>query len=222
MGACVGPTCNTRLLPPPPSPPVPVSLPQWLWVTGKGTGLLLVSSRLIHSSKGFPGLWSSNITRPLVTSDGSPLTIGERPCKCAGVRDNVLGGNRGGWGMGGGGLEPERGGMSGGRGIICKSKFLASLLSWEKTMRPLYLNLHTHSTLPAFCNNYRLMIRSSLKDWQSMKKVHTCVAKWWYSEVKVHHRYQRHWRQICHRYQRHRRQILPPFLLVLLIPVANL
>jgi hypothetical protein len=32
-----------------------------------------------------------------------------------------------------------------------------------------------------------------------------------YSQVKVHHRYQRHWRQI-----------LPPVLLVLLIPVANL
>jgi hypothetical protein len=29
-------------------------------------------------------------------------------------------------------------------------------------------------------------------------------------------------RHICHRYQRHRRQILPPVLLVLLIPVANL
>ncbi len=28
--------------------------------------------------------------------------------------------------------------------------------------------------------------------------------------------------QICHRYQRHRRQILPPVLLVLLTPVANL
>ncbi len=38
-----------------------------------------------------------------------------------------------------------------------------------------------------------------------------------YSQVKVHHR-----RQICHRCQRHRRQILPPVLLVLLIPAANL
>ena len=43
-----------------------------------------------------------------------------------------------------------------------------------------------------------------------------------YSQAKVHHRYQRHWWQICHRYQRHRWQILPPFSLVLLIPVANL
>ncbi len=54
-----------------------------------------------------------------------------------------------------------------------------------------------------------------------------------YSQVKVHHRYQRHRWQICHRcqrhrrqncrrYQRHRRQILPPVSLVLLIPVANL
>ncbi len=65
-----------------------------------------------------------------------------------------------------------------------------------------------------------------------------------YSQVKVHHRYQRHrwqichqcqwhrrqnWsqyqqhrKQICHRYQRHRRQILPPVSLVLLILVANL
>ncbi len=43
-----------------------------------------------------------------------------------------------------------------------------------------------------------------------------------YSQVKVHHRYQWHRRQICHRYQRHRRQILPPVPLVLLIPVANL
>ncbi len=53
-----------------------------------------------------------------------------------------------------------------------------------------------------------------------------------YSQLKVDHRYQRHRRQncrryqrhqwqICHRYQRHRRQILPPFSLVLLIPVAN-
>ncbi len=54
-----------------------------------------------------------------------------------------------------------------------------------------------------------------------------------YSQLKVDHRYQRHRRQncrryqrhrwqICHWYQRHRRQILPPVLLVLLIPVANL
>ncbi len=54
-----------------------------------------------------------------------------------------------------------------------------------------------------------------------------------YSQVKVHHRcqrhqwqichrYQRHRRQICQRYQRHRRQILPPVPLVLLTPVANL
>ncbi len=43
-----------------------------------------------------------------------------------------------------------------------------------------------------------------------------------YSQVKVHHRYQRHWWQICHRCQRHRRQIVPPISLVLLIPVANL
>jgi hypothetical protein len=62
--------------------------------------------------------------------------------------------------------------------------------------------------------------------------------------LKVHHRYQRHRRQICHRcqrhrrqnccwyqrhrwqichgYQRHRWQIFPPFSLALLIPVANL
>ncbi len=30
---------------------------------------------------------------------------------------------------------------------------------------------------------------------------------WRYAQAKVHHRYQRHRRQICHRYQRHRRQI---------------
>ncbi len=52
------------------------------------------------------------------------------------------------------------------------------------------------------------------------------------SQVKVHHRcqrhrwqichwYQRHRRQVCHRYQRHRRQILPPVPLMLLTPVAN-
>ncbi len=42
-----------------------------------------------------------------------------------------------------------------------------------------------------------------------------------YSQVKVHHRCQRHRWQICHRYQRHRLQILPPVPLVLLTPVAN-
>ncbi len=42
------------------------------------------------------------------------------------------------------------------------------------------------------------------------------------SQLKVDHRYQWHWWQICHRHQRHRRQILPPVSLVLLIPVANL
>jgi hypothetical protein len=42
-----------------------------------------------------------------------------------------------------------------------------------------------------------------------------------YSQVKVHHWYQRHRWQICHQYQRQRRQIFPPFLLALLIPVAN-
>jgi hypothetical protein len=48
-----------------------------------------------------------------VITDGSPITIGEHPCKHAGAGDNILGGNRGGEGMGGGG-GPERGGMSGG------------------------------------------------------------------------------------------------------------
>ncbi len=43
-----------------------------------------------------------------------------------------------------------------------------------------------------------------------------------YSQVKVHHRCQRHRRQICHRCQQHRWQILPPVLLVLLTPEANL
>ncbi len=43
-----------------------------------------------------------------------------------------------------------------------------------------------------------------------------------YSQVKVHLRYQQHQRQNCHWYQRHQQQILPPGLLVLLIPVANL
>ncbi len=53
-----------------------------------------------------------------------------------------------------------------------------------------------------------------------------------YSQVKVHHWYQRHQQQICHRYhwhrqqichsyQWHRRPILPPVLLVLLVLVAN-
>jgi hypothetical protein len=42
-----------------------------------------------------------------------------------------------------------------------------------------------------------------------------------YSQVKVHHRNQRHRWQICHCYQQHRRQILPPVSLVLLIPLAN-
>ncbi len=62
--------------------------------------------------------------------------------------------------------------------------------------------------------------------------------------ANLHHRYQWHWWQICHQcqrhqrqncrryqrrqwqichwYQRHRWQIFPPFLLALLIPVANL
>jgi hypothetical protein len=43
-----------------------------------------------------------------------------------------------------------------------------------------------------------------------------------YLQVKVHHWYQRHQRQICHRYQPHWWQICPPFSLALLIPVENL
>jgi hypothetical protein len=43
-----------------------------------------------------------------------------------------------------------------------------------------------------------------------------------YSQVKVHHQYQRHRWQIFHWCQRHQWQILPPVSLVLLIPVANL
>ncbi len=42
-----------------------------------------------------------------------------------------------------------------------------------------------------------------------------------YSQVKVHHWFQRHRWQICHRCQWHRQQILAPISLVLLIPVAN-
>ncbi len=43
-----------------------------------------------------------------------------------------------------------------------------------------------------------------------------------YSQVKVHHRYQRHQWQIFHRYQWHRHKIFPLVPLLLLIPVANL
>ncbi len=45
------PRARAKLLMP---PPVPVSMPQGLWVTGEGAGSLLVSPRLIHSCKGFP------------------------------------------------------------------------------------------------------------------------------------------------------------------------
>ncbi len=44
---------------------------------------------------------------------------------------------------------------------------------------------------------------------------------WRYLQVKVQHRYQRHWWQNCRRYYWHRWQIWPPVSLVLLIPVAN-
>ena len=42
-----------------------------------------------------------------------------------------------------------------------------------------------------------------------------------YLQIKVHHPYQRHQRQICHWYRRYRRQILPPVGLVLLTQAAN-
>jgi hypothetical protein len=39
------------------------------------------------------------------------------------------------------------------------------------------LEIFTHTQhIPGSCNYYTLMIRSSLKDWHSMKKVHTCAA----------------------------------------------
>jgi hypothetical protein len=43
-----------------------------------------------------------------------------------------------------------------------------------------------------------------------------------YSQVKVHHQYQRHRWQIYYWYEQHRRQILPPVPLMMLIPVAKL
>ncbi len=42
-----------------------------------------------------------------------------------------------------------------------------------------------------------------------------------YSQVKVHHQYQRHRRQRYQRRQRHRRQVLPPVSLVSTTPVAS-
>jgi hypothetical protein len=134
--------------PPPPGPCVPTS---GALVTGKGAGSLLVSSRLIRSCKGFPWLWSitiwhgiCHIWRTTLNHRGNARASAPEPETMFWAATEV--GGR----MGGG---SEKGGMSGGGrgmgwGIICANEVLASLLSWEKTMGPLFWNLHTHATLP--------------------------------------------------------------------------
>jgi hypothetical protein len=107
MGVYVGPTCNVRLLPPPPPiPPGPCVSASGALVDREGGGVAAGQLPTHMLKQGFPTALIFKYDKASVTFDRSPLTIGERPCKCARVGDNVLGGNRGGWGdRGGGGLN---------------------------------------------------------------------------------------------------------------------
>jgi hypothetical protein len=101
----------TLLLPPP--PPSLCAPSSGALRDRERAGSPLVTSRLLSSGKGFPhGFDLSRYDIAAVITDGSPITIGEHPCKRAGdmfwAATKVVGdeGERGG--------EPERGGMSGG------------------------------------------------------------------------------------------------------------
>ncbi len=148
MGVYVGPTCNVRLLPPPPpSPPVPVSLPQGLWVTGKGAGLLLVSSQLIRSSKGFQRLWSQiwkglcHIWQITPHYRGTPLQVRRSRRQCSGRQQRWVGG----WG----GTRERRHewgeGKRGGESYVQVSFWLPSSL--EKKLWDRYIWIFTHTAL---------------------------------------------------------------------------
>ncbi len=76
-------------------------------MTGKGQGCCWSPPDSYAPARVSHGSDPSKYNIASVIFDGSPITIGERPCECAGAGDNVLGGNRGG-GMGEGVTRERR------------------------------------------------------------------------------------------------------------------
>ncbi len=181
--AYVGPTCKGQAITTLPPPlPVSVSLAQELWKTGMGRGHCWSSPDSYAPARVSHGSDPSRYDMAAVISDRSPITTRELPCKRAGAKtmfwpatEEV--GDEEGWGG-----EPERGGMGGGGGgkgvgIICASKTLLFYLLSEKKLWGRCTGIFSHTIFWAVAIIITFMIRSSLKDWQSMKKVHTCTAQ---------------------------------------------
>ncbi len=162
-------------------PPFPgtLSLPQGHRVTGRGRSHCWSAPESYAQARVFHGSDPSQYDILTVIFDWSPITIKGTPLQAHLSRNAELwGGNKKqGWVRGG--MTQEKGGIDwgeGGGGTICASEAL--LFSSLKNMRPLNLKNFPHLVLfLACCNYYALVIRSYLKDWQSMKKVHPCAAQ---------------------------------------------
>ncbi len=186
----VGPTCEgqavTALPPPPPGLCVPTS---GALRDREGAGLLLVTFRLMRSGKGFPRLWSIMIWHGIchnwrITHDhrGTPLQARRSRRQCPGRQQRW-------WGMRGGNQREEArrhewgrvGGGGKGGGITYVQVRLFSLPPlWKKTKRPLHLKSSHTQHFSAVAIIITVMIRSSLKDWQSIKRMHTCATQSFY------------------------------------------
>ncbi len=170
---CLSPPCaGSQGVAAPPPPPL-WSLCHCLRGSGwPGGGGVAAGQLRTHTLwQGFPtALIHQDMTRHLAyltyhppSYRGTPLQARRSWRQCSGQQQGRAGGEGGNQR-----LEAWVGG-GGGKGVgnhVCK---WSNSLFLQKTMRPLNLkSSHTHC--PACCNYYTLMIRSSLKDWQSMKK----------------------------------------------------
>jgi hypothetical protein len=169
---CVGPTCKGQAITaPPPSPWSPCPYLRGPKRPGRGQGCCWSPPDSYSPARISHGSYPWGYVK-------APITIGEHPCKRAGAGDNILGGDRGGWGVGEGGEnQREEAYMGeageGGKGVgkhMCKWSLLAYILYKKKLWDRYTWNLHTYSIFLAVAIIITLMIHSSLKDWQSMKK----------------------------------------------------
>ncbi len=171
----VGP-CGGQALPPPPLYPPFVSkslIRDTKGAGGRGEGLLLVISCLLRSDREFShGSDLSNMPALPVIFDGSPF-FGENTPVVAPESEmsRPTTTELGGWGRDGGGYQGEEMKQAGGGGGRRENACVVfwSTSSLKKNYKAVTLESHPHLFwVIAIINT--LVIRSSLKDGQSMKK----------------------------------------------------
>ncbi len=184
--ADVGQHVCQALTPPPPFPLVSMSLIRDTKRAGGGGGVAvghLVTPVLRPNSPTalIYQIWQLRCHNWRIT-----LLLREHPCQSTRARDVFCSTTPklGGWEGGEEGWENqgEREGQAGGRGERGGKAGMHVLYTFEasplmrKNYKAVTLESHPHLTR-AIAIIITLVIRSSLKDWQSMKRVHTCAAQ---------------------------------------------